>query len=463
MYDPGIRRFTAIDPIRGTVLMPHTMVQYTYVLNNPLNMVDPWGLLGEPAFYDEWGYAWFFDNGWIPEWSLPTPEPPPCLRSILDEVWEFIGSMTDDELLFAIGSGFFEAMGVYIPSDWLDGLGSDGHFDFNEIRQDLVHWVVDAIIEDSSGLGIGLLDGWEFNVSDGWGQNSDSGTRGIIINLPSPGSVTPPGSAPRSSVQATGTMATVTGLRLPGDSALSLPAQIYIRHYETMWQRANTAYLLTQGSAGNSINHRIMEMAAHNAESIRELDAQGRVRGSYFSMPVFNQGGSNLCWAYSQAMMESFFANDNMTQAQASERASELAHQINPPTEENPRNWDRGAWPTNSPNVINQNVILQSANSFNTVARATRDMPVYAYFFDRGANYAHLTVITGTASAPGHVNLVASNNPWGMQHLQTWDEFLVMRNFNEDGSRHFDGTFDGILRVTPPGQAVSVGGEAHGS
>jgi len=41
MYDASIRRFTAIDPIRGTVLMPHTMVQYTYVLNNPLNLIDP--------------------------------------------------------------------------------------------------------------------------------------------------------------------------------------------------------------------------------------------------------------------------------------------------------------------------------------------------------------------------------------------------------------------------------------
>ena len=40
----GDKRFTAVDPVKGDVRNPQTMVQYTYVLNNPLMYVDPLGL-----------------------------------------------------------------------------------------------------------------------------------------------------------------------------------------------------------------------------------------------------------------------------------------------------------------------------------------------------------------------------------------------------------------------------------
>jgi len=146
-------------------------------------MVDPWGLLGEPAFHDEDGYAWFWDNGWIPEWSLPTPEPPrPCINWILSEVYEWIGGMTDEEILFAIDTGFFEAMGVYIPSDWLQDFASGGHLDFNDIRQDLVGWIADTIIEDSSGQGIDLLNGWGYVPGNSWHRDASSSDR--TVNIP---------------------------------------------------------------------------------------------------------------------------------------------------------------------------------------------------------------------------------------------------------------------------------------
>ena len=44
MYDPSIRRFLAVDPVRGNIFNPQLMVQYTFVLNNPLRWVDPLGL-----------------------------------------------------------------------------------------------------------------------------------------------------------------------------------------------------------------------------------------------------------------------------------------------------------------------------------------------------------------------------------------------------------------------------------
>jgi len=116
-----------------------TMVQYTYVLNNPTNLIDPWGLFGEPAFHDECGYAWFWDGGWVPEWALPTPEPPasPSFWHILDSVMEYFYGLTNDEIFQLVESGFLESLGFSIPSDWLDNMGSVQHADVNEMRQAL--------------------------------------------------------------------------------------------------------------------------------------------------------------------------------------------------------------------------------------------------------------------------------------------------------------------------------------
>jgi len=44
LYDQRNMRFTAVDPIRGNVLNPQSINPYIYVLNSPVNFVDPWGL-----------------------------------------------------------------------------------------------------------------------------------------------------------------------------------------------------------------------------------------------------------------------------------------------------------------------------------------------------------------------------------------------------------------------------------
>jgi len=44
MYDPDAKRFQAPDPIRGNIFNPQSLNLYTYVLNSPLNFIDPWGL-----------------------------------------------------------------------------------------------------------------------------------------------------------------------------------------------------------------------------------------------------------------------------------------------------------------------------------------------------------------------------------------------------------------------------------
>ena len=44
MYDAENRRFMAVDPVKGAVTNPQTMVQYTYCLDNPIRYIDPFGL-----------------------------------------------------------------------------------------------------------------------------------------------------------------------------------------------------------------------------------------------------------------------------------------------------------------------------------------------------------------------------------------------------------------------------------
>ena len=72
MYDAIDRRFMAVDPVKGTVRDPQTMVQYTYCANNPLRFIDPSGqsaedvtkwlarmIIGNPI------NNWFAKNGWF--------------------------------------------------------------------------------------------------------------------------------------------------------------------------------------------------------------------------------------------------------------------------------------------------------------------------------------------------------------------------------------------------------------
>jgi RHS repeat-associated protein len=51
-YDPDVARFIARDPFRGKQTNPQSLNRYTYCLNNPLKIVDPWG---EKNFYIEGG------------------------------------------------------------------------------------------------------------------------------------------------------------------------------------------------------------------------------------------------------------------------------------------------------------------------------------------------------------------------------------------------------------------------
>jgi len=64
MYDPTIRRFMAVDPIRGNIFNIQSMIPYTYVLNNPLRWVDPLGLSPNEVGLSDFARAAGADVGW---------------------------------------------------------------------------------------------------------------------------------------------------------------------------------------------------------------------------------------------------------------------------------------------------------------------------------------------------------------------------------------------------------------
>ena len=73
----------------------------------------------------------------------------------------------------------------------------------------------------------------------------------------------------------------------------------------------------------------------------------------------------------------------------------------------------------------------QTISSFNDLETAVRTGgPRYAFYTnvphpDSRDDASHYLVVTGTASAPGHPDLVATNNPWGDQNVQTFNDFLA--------------------------------------
>ena len=54
MYDASDRRFMAVDGVKGIIAQPATLVQYTYVLDNPLIYIDQTGLILSIVYAIDW-------------------------------------------------------------------------------------------------------------------------------------------------------------------------------------------------------------------------------------------------------------------------------------------------------------------------------------------------------------------------------------------------------------------------
>ena len=134
------------------------------------------------------------------------------------------------------------------------------------------------------------------------------------------------------------------------------------------------------------------------------------------NVPLYDQTKYNLCWAFSQIMIEDYKAGISSTQAEATQKAIELAKSVN--GEKNifgEDKWNQGAFPTNLGKKIYPDTMYD-------LYALLQSGPLYAYYCAyAGDPHPHMVVVTGVDLSTGLVHI---NNPWGMSGTQTFEEFL---------------------------------------
>ena len=138
-----------------------------------------------------------------------------------------------------------------------------------------------------------------------------------------------------------------------------------------------------------------------------------------YSVPLYDQGNSNLCWAYCQVMIESYQNGKTLKKKEADKRATEIAIARHGKT-----NWNKGGWPSN---LGEKRDIDTIETLYNILLNSG---PVYGYY--ASSDSAHLIVVTGVDV---NKNRVYTNNPWKVKGKQTFEEFKkgVAKNFYHSG------------------------------
>ena len=129
----------------------------------------------------------------------------------------------------------------------------------------------------------------------------------------------------------------------------------------------------------------------------------------YYDVPLYSQGGLNLCWAYCQVMVEAYQSNTKLTQKEADARAKEIAIKRN-----GAENWNSGGMPSNKGKGIDVSNIEELYN-----ALIENGGPLYALY---RSDYSpgHLVVVTGVNLTR---NIVYTNNPWNVRGEQSFSAF----------------------------------------
>ena len=141
-----------------------------------------------------------------------------------------------------------------------------------------------------------------------------------------------------------------------------------------------------------------------------------------YDVPLYNQGGYSLCWAYCQTMVEDYQTGVTKTPEEAFDRAKELAIQQN-----GEKNWNSGDWPTNcvAYNAFGTPTPATGIDSlWNLYLQLKNGGPLYAYYSNGKTGKdarAHLVVVTGVNLFRG---IVYTNNPHGIAGHQTYADFL---------------------------------------
>lgn len=146
-----------------------------------------------------------------------------------------------------------------------------------------------------------------------------------------------------------------------------------------------------------------------------------------YDVPLYDQGSTNLCWAYSQAMIEDYKSNIERTPRQAKRRAKEIARE-----KYGFWDWNQGGYPKNLSDGYYDDISHIGWMLYNYG-------PLYAsygYYIDEQRKSGHAIVITGVDLYSG---IIYTNNPWGVSGTQSYNEFITNFIDNEEAGWRLDG------------------------
>ena len=137
-----------------------------------------------------------------------------------------------------------------------------------------------------------------------------------------------------------------------------------------------------------------------------------------YDVPLYDQGDYNLCWAYSQVMIEDYNSGITKTQDEADQAAIALAIQ------QNGSDWNHSNWPTNCSgySIDGTPYFTYFTGSINDLCNLLyEEGPIYAYYWNKKDELAHVVVVTGANAYTGDIY---TNNPQGYCGSQTKTQFV---------------------------------------
>ena len=132
---------------------------------------------------------------------------------------------------------------------------------------------------------------------------------------------------------------------------------------------------------------------------------------THYDVPCYDQGKSNYCGLYCQAMVESYERGKNLTPSEADQYVNDLKLSVD--------GWHEGIDLSQGFEPTNKGT-PHAVRNLDDLYCWVQEGPIYASYRHVDGR-AHMVVICGVSYEEG---LVYTCNPWGIHGVQTFDEFL---------------------------------------
>ena len=184
-------------------------------------------------------------------------------------------------------------------------------------------------------------------------------------------------------------------------------------------------YTGTRPVIGDSIRNETKEQRFMSFKCINSPNSPYVVNNEIkYDVPCYNQGSQPVCWSMCEVMLEDYRNGVKRSIDSAIKRATDIAKEVYGAD----GNWGQGGWPRNSGREIGSMTINELYNTLVEVG------PIYACY-NKGES-SHLVLVTGVNLVTG---IIYTNNPWGVEGRQSYDEFL--NGFAPTKNRSSDLTF----------------------